>query len=57
MTFVRLELTFSISLGVLVGIALVFLGWHGRILWLKVWGTGLIIVSAAYLIAEALGYT
>ncbi len=49
-------LTFSVSLGLLIGIALLWLGRHGRVLWLQVWSIGLIAVSITYLAADLLGY-
>ena len=49
-------LTFSVCLGLLIGVALLWLGRHGRVLWLQVWSVGLIVVSVVYLAADALGY-
>jgi len=49
-------LTFSVCLGLIIGVVLLWLGRHGRVLWLQVWSIGLIVVSVAYLAAEMLGY-
>ena len=49
-------LTFSVVLGLLIGVTLLWLGRHGRVLWLQAWSIGLIAVSIAYLAADLLGY-
>jgi hypothetical protein len=49
-------LTFSVSLGLVIGVVLLWLGRHGRVLWLQAWSIGLIAVSIAYLAADLLGY-
>ncbi|MDH3713807.1 MAG: hypothetical protein OET44_08190 [Gammaproteobacteria bacterium] len=49
-------LTFSVCLGLLIGVVLLWLGRHGRVLWLQAWSIGLIAVSIAYLAADLLGY-
>jgi len=49
-------LTFSVCLGLIIGVMLLWLGRHGRVLWLQAWSIGLIVVSVAYLAAEVLGY-
>jgi hypothetical protein len=49
-------LTFSVSLGLVIGVVLLWLGRHGRVLWLQAWSIGLIAVSVAYLAAELFGY-
>ena len=36
-------------LGVVVGVVLTWLGWHGRQMWLKWWGGGLVVVSIVWL--------
>lgn len=48
-------LTFSMLLGVVIGVVLLALGRHGRSLWLTVWSAGLILLSALYLGADAIG--
>lgn len=48
-------LSFSMVLGVLIGIVLFFLGRHGKILWLSVWSIGLVVLSAGYLAADMAG--
>ena len=49
-------LTFSVCLGLIIGVVLLWSGRHGRVLWLQIWSIGLIVVSVAYLAAEVLGY-
>lgn len=49
-------LTFSVCLGLIIGVVLLWLGRHGRVLWLQAWSIGLIVVSVVYLAAEMLGY-
>lgn len=49
-------LTFSVTLGLIIGVVLLWLGRHGRVLWLQAWSVGLIVVSIAYLAADMLGY-
>ena len=49
-------LTFSVSLGLVIGVALLWLGRHGRVLWLQAWSMGLIAVSITYLAADLFGY-
>lgn len=49
-------LNFTVSLALIIGIILFFLGRHGRILWLQVWSAGLVISSIAYLIAAIFGW-
>lgn len=49
-------LTLSMILGIIFGIGLLWLSIRGRVLWLKVWSIGLIVLSAAYLLADALGW-
>lgn len=48
-------LSFSMVLGVAVGLVLLWLGMHGKIMWLKVWSIGLIACSAGYLAADMTG--
>jgi hypothetical protein len=48
-------LVFAVVLGLLIGIVLFALGRRGRIMWLTVWGGGLVLVSVAYLISFSLG--
>lgn len=47
-------LTLSMLMGIVIGIVLFVLGWRGNILWMKVWSAILVILSIAYLIADAL---
>ncbi len=48
-------LVFAVVLGLLIGVSLFVPGWRGRQLWLTVWGGGLVLVSAVYLITASLG--
>lgn len=38
-------LIFTAVLGVLIGVSIVFIGKKGRVLWMRVWGTGLVAFS------------
>jgi hypothetical protein len=44
-------LNFTVALALIIGIALWVLARHGKVLWLKVWSIGLVVFSAAYLLA------
>ena len=50
------SLVFAVVLGLLIGVALFGLGLRGRIMWLTVWGGGLVLVSVVYLVSVSLGY-
>ena len=39
-------LNFTVALALLIGVALLWLGRHGRVFWLQVWSAGLIVFSA-----------
>lgn len=47
-------LNFTVALALVIGVALLWLGRRGRVLWLQVWSVGLVVFSAAYLGAAAL---
>lgn len=47
----------SVVLGLIIGIVLVLTGMHGRQYWIAVWGGSLVVASAIYLGAAALGMT
>ena len=49
-------LNFTVSLALLIGVALWWLSRKGRVLWLQVWSIGLVVFSIAYLAAAASGY-
>jgi hypothetical protein len=49
-------LNFTVSLALLIGVALWWLSRKGRVLWLQVWSIGLVVFSIAYLAASAFGY-
>jgi hypothetical protein len=40
---------FTVVLSLLIGVALVWILWRGRQIWLLTWSAGLIIASIAYL--------
>ena len=48
-------LNFTVALGLLIGLALWWLGRRGRVLWLQVWSIGLVVFSIGYLLAAARG--
>ena len=48
-------LNFTVSLALVIGIGLWWLGRTGRVLWLQVWSVGLVVFSVAYLGAAAMG--
>jgi hypothetical protein len=48
-------LVFAVVLGLLIGIVLFGLGLRGRIMWLTVWGGGLVLASVTYLVSFFLG--
>lgn len=48
-------LTLSMFLGIVIGVVLFILGVKGNILWMKVWSVLLVILSIAYLVADAVG--
>ncbi len=48
-------LNFTVSLALLIGCALLWLSFKGRVMWLKVWSIGLIAASLAYLGAAIFG--
>jgi hypothetical protein len=56
-TGLHVMLNFTVALALLIGIALWWLGRRGRVLWLQVWSLGLVLFSAGYLVAAALGMT
>jgi hypothetical protein len=45
-------LTLSMWMSILIGIVLFALGYKGKVLWLKVWSAGLVLLSVGYLIAD-----
>ena len=47
---------FSAVLGLLMGIGFVVAGYRAKQIWLLFWGTGLVIASLLYLVADILGY-
>jgi len=49
-------LTLSMAMAIVIGIVLFILGCRGKVLWLKVWSLMLVLLSVAYLLADALGF-
>ena len=49
-------LLFTVVLAFFIGWILLWLGRHGRVMWLTVWSIGLIISSVLYIGAELMGY-
>jgi len=49
-------LLFTVVLAFFIGIALFWLGRHGRVLWLTVWSAGLVLGSVAYVFAYLAGW-
>jgi hypothetical protein len=49
-------LLFTVVLAFFIGLALLWLGRHGRVLWLTVWSVGLMFASAGYVIAYLAGW-
>jgi hypothetical protein len=45
---------FTVAIGLVVGIILVWLARHGRQMWLLVWSVGLVLASIAYIAWTAL---
>jgi len=48
-------LNFTVVLALLIGLLLLWLGRHGRVMWLMVWSIGLVVFSVAYLLAASFG--
>ena len=48
-------LNFTVALGLIIGVVLLWLGRRGRVLWLQVWSAGLVVFSIAYLGAAVMG--
>jgi len=48
-------LTLTMVISIVIGILFIVAGKKGKILWLKVWGAGLLLLSLAYLVADYLG--
>jgi len=46
----------TMGLSILIGMLFIVAGAKGKILWMKVWGAGLLILSVAYLVADYLGF-
>ena len=48
-------LNFTVALGLVIGVILLWLGRKGRVMWLQVWSVGLILFSIVYLAMAVLG--
>jgi hypothetical protein len=48
------SMAFTSVLGLMIGIVLTYLARKGKIMWLTVWGAGLIVVSVVYLVYLAI---
>ncbi len=48
-------LNFTVTLALLIGVLLFWLGRRGRVMWLTVWSLGLVVASLLYLGAAVLG--
>ena len=49
-------LSLTMVLSILIGVVFVVAGIRGKILWMKVWGLGLLLLSTGYLIADFFGF-
>ncbi len=49
-------LLFTVVLALFIGVILLWLGRHGRVMWLTVWSAGLIVSSILYIGADLMGY-
>ena len=49
-------LNFTVALALIIGLALLWLGRRGRVLWLQLWSAGLVLFSIVYLVAAAFGW-
>jgi hypothetical protein len=43
--------------GLVTGALFVYMGLRGRQIWLSAWGTGLVLASITYLVANVLGFS
>ena len=49
-------LLFTVVLAFFIGMVLLWLGRHGKVLWLTVWSAGLMLASLAYVFAYLAGW-
>ena len=49
-------LTLTMVLSIVIGVAFIIAGNRGKILLMKVWGAGLLLLAIAYLIADYFGF-
>lgn len=49
-------LSLTMTLSILIGVIFIIAGHKGKILWMKTWGAGLLVLSLAYLVADYLGF-
>lgn len=48
-------LTLTMVLSIIIGVVFIIAGIHGKIIWMKAWGVGLLLLSIAYLFADYFG--
>ena len=48
-------LTLTMVLSIVIGVVFIFAGVRSKILWLKVWGAGLLLLAIGYLFADFFG--
>jgi len=48
-------LTLTMVLSILIGVVFIVAGTRGKVLWMKFWGGGLLLLSIAYLFADYFG--
>ena len=49
-------LTLTMALSIVIGIVFIIAGSHGKIMWMKYWGAGLLLLSVGYLFADYFGF-
>jgi len=49
-------LTLTMAISIVIGIVFIVAGTRGKILWMRAWGAGLVVLSIAYLVADYLGF-
>jgi len=49
-------LTLTMVISIVIGVLFIIAGIRGKILWMRVWGAILLLLSAAYIAADWLGF-
>ncbi len=49
-------LTFTMVISIVIGLLFLIIGLRGKVMWMWVWGAGLVILSVAYLVADFFGF-